>query len=300
MKKHAQATVLLIVYATIASSQAAIAFENLDFEGTLIDFAGLPTTGEYDPDLENLNDPSHLIPGWGLREESFEGIPVNQPFDTGQIGPHLAGTPMVVLTAHELPVSSTALQGDHSLFLRGDIDGGGRERPIPVAFQTGVVPPNAKSISIQVSEPRPSAGDIADHFSVRFNGHLVEMQLLGDATVETDASYPSNYREINELFESLGLEAPYPPLPRGGLLYVGNVESIAGLSRELAIRPEPEPYIFEENGIEITIYETGSLLFDNIQFSTAPAPGPPVQVPEPGSLWLIPALSLLTVVKRSR
>lgn len=308
-------SVLLLALVSLTIDCHAREFQNLDFESPLFDRSGLPPYfGIIEIGLrDDLRDPSVVIPGWSLRAEGLDGADLNNHQDCGTncfsypahealIDGHLGQFANVVLNIRGRG-PQYSLQGDYSLSLAQAFHSGPLTPPTPTLFQTGVVPIDAQSVLVQVAshafdtpDQVMNGDEPAEFFSVRFQGHEVDMHLVdladfGDAhahqqTIEQmEASRPSNYEEWNKAFETSGLPLPYPPLPvlHGGVFYAGNISAIAGLERELAIRPEPHIEYRNEFGSMVS----GSMLLDNIVFSTYPAPGAPVRAPEPTATVLL-------------
>ena len=164
--------ILLLTLSTVSLfSTSVAAFENLGFEGTLLDVESLLGSQEVynNPDVF---DPNIVTPGWAYRTESLDGSVVSTPCNSDCIPPnpihgalidgHIGLYSQVVMSVNgrgALGNEQLSLEGRHSLYLGGDTHRGPLDSPIPVAHQTGVVPNEAKSVLIQVPGRRlPASG----------------------------------------------------------------------------------------------------------------------------------------------
>lgn len=289
----------------LCTAAPVTAFENLDFEETLFDFETWDPLQPFND--QDVFDPTIVTPGWSFRAENLDysvleseyhpdGYYTGYPVHGALIVGHIGETTNIILSFngdYGFGVTGSSLQGRHSLTMMGDISGGPLESPLPVAFQDGVVPAGTRSIRIQVG----GSFSTTESFSVRFNGYPVDMTAIASLPAEpfVPPEYPPNWELQNQIAELQGQPIPYPALMTSpSTLFAGNIESIAGLRREMAIRPEPE-YNSDANQ-----YFTTFMAFDNVRFSTIAAPGPAVQAPEPGALGLAASVGILTTAMRRR
>lgn len=278
----------LLACLLLASACHAREFQNLDFEGTTFDFESWL---QQDPNATNEaeGDQQAIIPGWSLRNESADRELLSQPtFDRypgSLLRPHLSDAPLVQFFPPQ--AESSPPGNDYGLELIGGFsysfpEAGGdfvREPVHPTAFQTGMVPETAKSVlirggryanyfwDVEPSKEHPDGIDVRYEigFSVMFNGFRVDLKPV-DATQYPDV--------VDEYY-------PGPPPEHEYNYWAGNIEPIAGLERELAIRPETmvnhgNPYFAENTRVAFT----------SIYFSTSPTSGIPVRVPAPGCCLL--------------
>ncbi|TWT74498.1 hypothetical protein Pla123a_33210 [Posidoniimonas polymericola] len=279
---------LLLAAFGLAFECHAREFQNLDFEGTTFDFELLVDNHPYS--IDAAYDIQTMIPGWSLRTESEEGE-VWGARTNGTWGnfllPNLDDSPWTLLgsTDPSIPpewISTDGYQGEYFLYLqngqRHEFTNVGLEsfNLTNVAFQTGTVPTDAKSVLIQTSSwdltyeqvevtPENPWGEIeiaVPLFRMLFNGFEIDAQLVDIA----------DYPDVNN------------PLPgdadpsRENAYWAANIESIAGLERELAVQPP--------SGINWQL-NFNAISFDNILFSTTPTAGRPVRVPEPATAVML-------------
>lgn len=301
---------------TLASQAVASDFQNLDFEATRLQgIATLPPDSYSNPDIF---EPAIVTPGWSYRAEFLDGSSVDPPCDYdcdppypvhgGMIDGHIGLSSQVILSVRgrEGGRLGTSLQGRHSLYLESGVQPFRRDAPdypLPVAYQMGRVPDDAKSL-LMLTPRRVSA----DRFSVRLNGYPVEMQpvdpgLYGVSQVSSSevdeilASLPSDFAEINALF---GVELFRVPISDEAVLYAGNISSVAGLTRELAIRPEAYMRTDFTSSGQVSYLSPGSVTIDRLAFSSIASLGPPVEVPEPLGVALLMTALLGAVSNRRR
>ncbi|WP_146588915.1 hypothetical protein [Posidoniimonas polymericola] len=296
----------LLSLACLAPACHAREFQNLDFEGTTFDFELLVDNHPYS--IDAAYDIQTMIPGWSLRTETEDGKIWGER-TLGQWGnfllPSLDDSPRTLLGHIDpsLPpgwISTDGYQGEHFLSLengRGYDFSDPEIYPLPnflltsVAFQTGTVPNEAKSVLIQTNSwdltyeqvevtPENPWGEIevaVPGFRLLFNGFDVDAQLV------SIADYPDVYN----------------PLPgdsdhtQQNAYWAANIESITGLERELAIQPPA--------GIHPWTLDFNAISFDNILFSTMPTAGRSVRVPEPSAaLMAIAVFSAIASARSSR
>jgi hypothetical protein len=260
--KYIAAIVLCI--ALVASLRAA-EFQNLGFE----DYPG----GESLPNWRLL-----MWSGAGELLYNGEGrlVPVPTPGISGLypfIGAHIGGGPILaVLPTPMLSNTPTPPEGDHAMYLWTFT---GRDFPTAaqaqayvdlVAYggiaQTATVPSWAKSFWI--ASDNNSSPPV-----VSFSGHELTMGSAG------------------------GLNSQWR-------WRVGNIEPIAGLTRELVITGGPASYSPIGFPDDPLYYSTGAPLtiFDSIMFSPEPWDGPPINVPEPQSIALTASAIVMMVARR--
>ncbi|TWT38222.1 hypothetical protein KOR34_31910 [Posidoniimonas corsicana] len=290
---------LLLTLLSLAFDSHAREFQNLDFEGTTFDFELLRDTHPYH--IEATHDINTMIPGWSLRSENEDGsvFSVFDPdvhyynFVVGDLGEGWQ-TLLASTNPNRSPgwADSDRYQGEHFLYLQN----GSRSEPSNVgvetfflknvAFQTGVIPADAKTVLIQSDsvdfayeqvEVTPEIPDgiltiTVPRFQVLFNGFAADVRQV------SLANYPDVYDP-----------QPGTPAPSQQAQYwAANIESIAGLERELAVQPSQF----------VRYLDSDFISFDNILFSTTPTAGRPVRAPEPLAAFLAVAVLPATASRR--
>lgn len=284
---------ILVVLAVVGVSDSH-AFQNLDFETT---WYPVDSYGVFDPCWDcygNLAvNPAAVMPGWTLSTELFDGTPVPEPYTLHGVliePGHIGGTTEFHLT--DASVEWNILEGKHSLSYRagksvdfasllGDVEIEGYPLPgdgyaYPVVSQKGIIPPGTESVTMLVRDYDLSRWPIdGSSFTVRFDGYEVEMRSVDIA------EFPDVNPKVNRSYIGTSYEVPH------GHFFAGNIEPLGFSNRTMSIRPE-RLLQSEWDG------DQPFMLLDAISFSTFPAPGPPIQLPEPNAALLITIL-LFTV-----
>jgi hypothetical protein len=277
MRLLGTASSVLVLITFFIGEATAAPFQNLSFEN----YPGGPT-----------------LPNWQLVMWQGNGTLLYKGDGPGSIG---LGYPFVGFHIGDGPIigvgpamgaTPAALEGNNSLTLGTYGSGAFNSEAAARAYidtlwfggiaQAATVPANAKSfwIATPVNSGPPS---------VSFSGHNLQMR-------------QATHEETYGLFQSLGvvtpdaLGGPNPfPGPATWQLWGGNVETIAGIDRELVLRGGVGFTSFGPNP-NMQMYEVYSIAraADMLMFSSFPWDGPAVNVPEPAAtLLLLPAIAAL-------
>jgi hypothetical protein len=276
MRRRFWIFIALAILAATGVPAPAATFQNLDFEA----YPGAALPG------------SATMPSWQLVDQLGDGTVIYQNEQPGLVYPflgfHIGDGPVIGVNG-VVPQLPNRLQGNFSITLIPQDPGAGIVPTESAALarkaqvqegglaQTAEVPAWARSVWIATLTSYPSLVDMS------FSNHRVE---LGLAT----AAQATQMLAQAALDPPSGLENPLllPPNDPSINFLAGNIEPIAGRTRELKILPElgisylgglPNPFGYYVNAQPIT--------FDMIVFSPLPWDGPAVTVPEPQSMLVL-------------
>jgi hypothetical protein len=256
---------------------AAAEFQNLSFEN----YPGGPTLPNWQLVVKNGTGTQLLFQGEG--PGTVAGF---YPF----VGLHIGEGPVIAVGPLQ-NANPQALDGANALTLISYASGAYNSVSAAQAYiatqylggiaQTATVPAGAKSFWI--ATPTNASPPV-----VTFSGHNLQME-------------PATFQESFAMFEAAGQQMPLAlggpgPFPPGNMswqLWGGNIETVAGIDRELmlqsrisAIPVGPNQDMFDVFGPPLTA--------DMMMFSSVPWDGAAVGVPEPiAALVLLPAVAAL-------